>query len=268
MRFTGNNFNEIFDLAMSGNLDRETFQSISLHTRCRIVTAMAGELSVNPRVDQFGIVSQSLARLNCSFEISDDYYEWQEARRKILERVLKQRRYRSTLNVFKHWTKASGEARQDALRTTSNMHQKVYLEGMVPVISIKHTFSSRSPKQLKEGMVLLLLGTFKGDLAKGSGRIRQNIAEEANFDCPIVALNTAHHEMTHGIHFSLAHEYHQGRIRPDHPLYEDARYFHAIEVRHVAIQPMHSSLHEIQAFEYLAETEGCAISQTVCELAL
>jgi hypothetical protein len=267
MRLTGDNFSEIFALAMTGGLDGETLQSLSLHTRCRLIANMADTLKQNPKIDWQDIVSNSLERVSKSFQVSDNYFEWEDAKTRILEKRLKHKKYRSVLNAFRHWSKMPEIVKREALKEVTSLQHATFVEGLADPLPISHTFVHWNPYKIK-GQALMLYGTFNGSFSRSKGKIKQNTHEGAKFNDPLHALDTGLHEMCHGIHFSLANEYHHARIRPDHPLHEEARYFHALEVRKADVPPTFYHAYRAQAFEFLAETGGTRMAQMIYGLAI
>ncbi len=267
MRLTGDNFSEIFALAMTGGLDGESLQSLSLHTRCRLITNMADTLKQNPAIDWHDIVSNSLERVSKSFRVSDKYYEWEDIKARLFEKRLKYKKYRPVLNAFRHWAKMPDSVKRETLRDVTSLQHITFVEGLAESLPISHTFVHQRPFE-NRGSSLVLFGTFNGSFHYGRGRIRQNTHLEAAFNNPYHALETGIHEMCHGIHFSLANEYHHARIRADHPLHEEAKYFHAIEIRKTGIPPHFRNAYKAQTFEFLAETSGRRMAQMVYGLAL
>lgn len=267
MRNNVNDFSDIFDLAAKGLLHGGQIEALSLHTRCRLISGLADVLKKNPAIDWNNIVSDSLGRISKSFQVSDHYYEWEDLKIKILEKRLKNREFRPTLNAVRHWKKMPEAAQKEALVDLSVAHYRTFSEGMGAPVPISHTFVSWMPRK-SQGNVVVLYGTFNGSLARGKGKIKQNIHEAANFGDALHALDTSHHEMTHGIHFFLANEFHHGRVRPDHPLYEEARYFHAMEVRQADVPPMIYNAYRAQMLEYLAEAGGTRVAKMIYELAV
>jgi hypothetical protein len=258
---------EIMDAAMYGPLPRDQIDKLPLHTRCRLIRRMTLRLLEKNHIDWNNMANDSLLSMGKSFEISEAYVDWHDKRKTLLFKKLKEKQFRPVLNAIRHWDHASDQQRKDALRTTVSTQQRVFMEGTAAPLPISHQFVEFKPRRTKDG-VAVLFGTFTGDMNRGSGRIRQSMHAMAKFDDALTALDTGHHEMDHGIHFSLAYEYHHGRIRPDHPLYADARYFHAVEVHDAGIPPSLSEPYSAQTFEVLAGRDGTAIATGIYALAL
>lgn len=258
---------EIMDEAMYAPLPRETIEKLPLHTRCRLIRRMTERLLDKNYIDWSNLGADSLLSVGKSFEISHAYVDWHDKRKTILFKRLKEKEFRATRNIIRHWDHASDDQRKETLRTTVEQQQRVFMDGLAPLLPISYQFVQYKPRKSRDG-IRILYGTFAGNLNSGRGRIKQSVHPLADFDDALTALDTGHHEMDHGIHFSLAYEYHRGRIRPDHPLYEDARYFHAVEVNEAGIPPSLAGPYNAQTFEVLAGREGKAIAAGIYALAL
>jgi hypothetical protein len=258
---------EIMDEAIYAPVTYEQLQQLPLHTRCRLIRHMTQRLLQQHKPGVDDLSAQSLQYMGKSFEISDNYNELQENRLKRLLKKLKEKQYRPLRNTIRHWEHAADHQRQETLRETARVHQRVTMEGIADILPISHSFMRLMPRQRKTGTTVLY-GTFSGDFNAGRGRIRQNIHESAGFDDALIALDTSHHEMAHGIHFSLAFAYHHGRIRPDHPLHDDAQYFHAVKVHEAGIPSILIDAYSTQTFEVLAEREGRSVAAGIYGLAL
>jgi len=93
--------------------------------------------------------------------------------------------------------------------------------GVAERLPLAHSFRNMTSKRIRGIGKTILYGTFHGDMERRKGYITQNINEDAGFNDPEMALDTAHHETTHSIHFGLALAYQDGIIRADHPLHDD-----------------------------------------------
>lgn len=257
---------ELLDEAMYGPLAADQIRQLPLHTRCRLIRHMTAKLLARKQVDWNTLTANSLERLCKSFDISDHYVEWQEKRADILLRQMKRKENKSTLNVFRHWSHSSDAQCKEAIRATARIHQRVFAEGVATLLPVAHVFVLMQPRR-NNGQTNMFFSTFSSSLETGKGRIRQNTHPWV-FGNAHAALDSAHHEMSHAIHFSLAVEYHRRRIRPDHPLHDDARYFHAAEVYKAGVPPSIPSVYNAQTFEVLAAREGASIGKRIYELAL
>lgn len=256
---------ELLDGAMYGPLPAEQIRKLPLHTRCRLIRHMTMKILTSGHVDWNALTEQSLAQISKSFDVSDAYVAWQEKRANQLLRQLKQKPYRQTLNVFRHWAHASDHQRKEALQTTTRAHQRIFTEGVAAPLPVAHVFVNTPPRRFGKN-THMIYSTFTGDIDKAKGRIKQNTHPWV-FDYPHSAIEAAHHEMSHAMHFTLAVEYHYGRIRPDHPLHEDARYFHAMEVRKAGVPPTIPDVYNGQTFEVLAAREGASLAKAIYTLA-
>ncbi len=255
----------LLDQAMYGPLPMEVIRTLPLHTRCRLIRHMTLNILANKHVDWNNLAQRSLELISKSFDVSEGYQTWHEKRKAILMRHIKQKPFRQTLNILRHWGHASDTQRKEALAESASLHHTTFTEGLSYRLPIRHVFVNMRPRR-HNGSTYFLYGTFNGDLEREKGKIKQN-THPLSFNDASDALNTAHHEMSHAIHFSLAVEYHHSRIRPDHPLYEDARYFHAMEVRKADVPPSIPDAYRAQTFEFLAGHEGKSIAQRIYELA-
>ncbi len=263
----------IFEKAMMVGLEEADLDGMTLYTKCDVIYGLVASIRNKEPQRKYGsgrVARESLTTVVGTFEASDNLRRLQDHRRgRLLSEIAQDEKL---LKVFSVWDgPLSDQGRQEALGKSVFMHERVYLQGVADVVPVTHEFFDGGPSENNRNNYILL-GGFTGDLSTGEGRIRQSTSYDyAHFHRLGEALNTAHHEMTHGIQFALANAYHHNRIRPSDPLYDDARMFHAIEMNMAIVpggilKPDDRSAYEQQVHEVLAREEGEAISRGIIEL--
>ncbi len=248
-------------------LSFDEVQSISTSSKCALIRKIIKrrEESQNPVLGDPSVAS--LLTLNRAFNISSGFYEWQRSRRQRLISQFMRPRNRHILTCYRNWDRLSVETRQYILRKSVNLHKDIYIDGLTEKLPYSYVFKEGAYRRTKGGLVLLF-GTFSGDLNTGSSIITQYLQHGELIKNAREAFCTAHHEATHLVQHHLSMMYHKNEIPLSHPLYQEASYFHSID-RHQANIPSHiTDAYNAQPNEGLAEWEGTKISNAIESLAL
>ncbi len=170
------------------------------------------------------------------------------------------------------WGKSiSQQTNKEALVALTQLQEKVYTRGIVDALPIEHEFSDNL-RQCDDRYMQQRLGGFCEDLKAGTGLIKQNSSLLNGFGDVSRAVEVACHEMTHGIQFCFIHAYHHNQILGNHPLHDDAKMLHAINMRNAYIPANVLKRNEQDAYyrqpqERLAFEQGYTLSHHVTELA-
>ncbi|MEM7650943.1 MAG: hypothetical protein AAF204_02530 [Pseudomonadota bacterium] len=258
---------EVFEKAATNPLETKDLESMSLHTRCKIIRNVVDVVSTSMQASASIVARTNLQRLSKSFPVSDAYYQWQDRGLNSFISTLRSRDNKALLDNLRSWDSLPQHLQENSLVQSCKLHQRSYMTGISDTLRVDHEFKD-IPFRISSttGKRSIILGLFKGNLRARKATITQNNNPTFDFTNAEFALDTAHHEMTHAIHFSLALAFSNRTIRQDHPLYKEAEYFHAIN-RYDAIVPSNiTGPYEAQTHEHLAETQGNSLSRAIMEL--
>ncbi len=265
---------DIFDKAMAEGLERSDIDGLTLYTKCDVIHGLVGALrdKVPQRTHGSGRTTRnSLTAIVGTFEASDNLLEFQDHRRKRFLGRMERPENRHVLKAISGWDQFDQTVEKKAAIThATQLHQQVYLSGVADIVPIDYMFKDAIKTQTSRHNIIVV-GGFRGNLSTGEASIRQDTSRHSGFHDPREAFHTGHHEMTHGIQFALAKAFHHNRIRPDNPLYEDARMFHAIELNMAVIpcsilKASDQRAYNQQMHEVMADREGIAISDALMDL--
>lgn len=252
--------------ALQEPLDGITIQEMSLSSRCALIRRVLDAKYKAP-VQEADMGAISLRRLGNSFEISDSFHEWQDTRRDRLRAALKTKEAASVLDTFRHWARSDINIRKQALWRAASIHQRVYMEGIYERLPLSMRFKEGGVLRSKYGLTLVF-ASFSGDLRSGQGRITHYMHDGGMLSDARDAFNSNHHEVTHFLHHHLAVAYHRNHLDHSHPLYHEAKYFHALQVRGATIPAERYQAYLAQPHEAFAHQEGDKISAMIESLAM
>ncbi len=261
---------DIYDSALFEGIDKNDIEKMTLHGRCSLISDIVDALRDKIPQKKLGnakIARSSLTVIVNSFEPSEGFLKYQDHKREQFLRTMSFPENEELLDRISSWSNISESERQETIIKSSSLHQYTYLSGAADRVSINWLFMDQPV--FKDRRNVMLVGGFYGNLSGEFGTIR--VAVDNIFNVEDV-LNNVHHETTHAVQFALASAYHRNRINPSHILYDDARMFHAIEVK-MAVVPCSVLKHteqeayRQQVHEILADNEGRDISAALMELA-
>lgn len=258
----------VYNKALNERLCLDDVAEISLHGKCQIIHDLV--LALKDKLPQRILgtgrhTRESLLLIVKSFEPFDNLLGEQYRRKNILLKEVQCPKNFHILTTIRNWDSSSEEEKKNAIIQSCTLHKKTYLAGIAEVLPVEHIFKQTIATQRDK----ILLGGFHGDMATRQSKISYNTEY---LDNVFEAFHTGHHESTHAIQFDLACAFHYNQIRRDHPLFDDARIFHAIEVNNASILFSVLKSSETQAYseqmsERLAEDEGRLISHALIDLA-
>ncbi len=253
---------EVLERARTGTIEIEDIHTLSLSSRCALIRRMIdADNGVSNRTS-----ATSLLRLSKTFEISEDFHEWQRQRRQSLIRATTKLENLSILDGFRNWHSISLDDKKSALKQSVRLHRDTYVQGLTEKLPFNHEFLEGGLSQKGKNLTLIF-GSFSGDLKTGHCRIRQYQLYGELQRNPLEAFTTAHHEATHLIQHHLSVAFHKNQISPSHPLYQEAAYFHAIDTHKAYIPSAYAEAYAAQPNEVFAEGEGSKISSAIQALA-
>lgn len=263
----------LYDMAIHETIEPEHLENTSLHAKCCVIYNVTKALKEKIPQHEYGTAKHtrnSLTNIVNSFFPSQALLNFQNQKRERFFNHFKKKENSDTRAFISDWDNIEEpETHEKTIVEISKLHSATYAQSVISLASLKYLFSENNLIQNKLNM--LVLGSFYGDLSKESGQIKISKDRRNNSWDAENILDTIHHETTHFIQFSLANDFHHGRIRPDHPLFSDARMFHAIEVNNAIIpsgvlKSTERSAYENQVHEILARQEGAVLSAGVLEL--
>ncbi len=265
---------EVFNTAMHENVQPEQIVDLTLHAKCTLIHDIVDALRRKEPQSKYGTARhtrQSLVTIVDSFSASDELVEFQETKgRHFLYEIANTQNGWLILNNIAAWGSDGADAMKETLVEASKIHMEIYTRGICSVVPVSYLFGDKNKDAQRIGAISL--GGFSGDLKNGIGTIRVADNENAQFHLADKALSTMHHETTHAVQFCLANAFHHGRMSPNHPLFDDAKMFHAIEVKNAIVPSsilknteQHAYVNQVH--EILAEAEGEKLSANLIELA-
>lgn len=265
---------EVFNTAMHENVQPEQVSDLTLHAKCTLIHDIVDALRRKEPQSKYGTARhtrQSLVTIVDSFSASDALADFQARKsRTFLNAIERNENGRSILNNIAAWSDVETDTMKETLIATSKLHLEIYTQGICGIVPVSYLFGDKNKDAQRLGAISL--GGFSGDLKNGTGTIRVVDNENAQFHLADRALSTMHHETTHAVQFCLANAFHHGRMSPNHPLFDDAKMFHAIEVKNAIVPSsilknteQHAYVNQVH--EILAEAEGEKLSANLIELA-
>ncbi|MBU0859888.1 MAG: hypothetical protein KJ667_08115 [Alphaproteobacteria bacterium] len=144
--------------------------------------------------------------------LSENYHAWQAERRRALAQSLASDP--SFPRLLSGWRKAPGDILLETATTFTKTYQRLY---EVPATTVPFRVT-----WLRAGC-----GYTGEHRAPAPGKTEHclafNVGKDSEFRDPAIGLNALHHENTHATQTALAAAFRHDRIKPDHPLYRDAR---------------------------------------------
>ncbi len=194
-----------------------------------------------------------------SFSFSDNMREWVDNRRKAFQRTLGQKRHRHIVDTLTQNVSKSQAHIKKALINLSRLQQAIYAPDSVPRLKTAYDFVSYPPDGFPPPA-----GSFDSDLEQEKGTIGHN-ADQLHLRGPDIAnsIETTCHETTHALQFALAVAFKRGTIRQAHPLYAEARIFHAMKKQKATIPSRLGTAYHAQLAERMAYPEGRALRDMV-----
>lgn len=257
----------LYEKAMWEPLTRSEIGELSVSSRCALIRKMLDTKFGSVKgEDVYGMVKLSLERLSSCFEISADFHKWQNQRRKLFTSRLLRDENSSILEGFADWTHLTLPEKQTVLKDSVQLHVDAYLKGVLPILPYSYEFKEGGVRKSSKGLSYIF-GGFSGNVQTGEARIVQYMLDGRLPVTAKEAFDTAHHETTHLIQHHLAVAYHRHQISMADPLYKDAAYFHAVDVRKSHIPVSEGDAYSSQPHEVLANWEGGSISAIMESLA-
>lgn len=249
----------------------EDIASLSLSSRCSLIREiLLAREAVRGRVnssDSFDASRLSLLNLSKAFEVSSAYYEWEDRRLSSFKKALKEKRNSPILTAYKRWANISVEMQKTALRKSVRLQRNVFAEGFVERLPYRHLFKEGARRQQGYSRVLIF-GGFRGNIKTGSSELVQYTENGRVLLDPKGAFDTAHHEGAHLMQHHLSYAFHKKQISPCHPLFSDAAYFNALDVRGAYLSTEFGECYDAQPVEVLANWQGRAMADIIEELSL
>jgi hypothetical protein len=265
---------DVFNMAVHENVLPEHVKGLTLHAKCTLIHDIVDALRRKEPQSKYGTARHtrdSLVTIVDSFASSDALADFQERKgRSFLNEIERNENGRSILNNIAAWSDVETDKMKETLIATSKLHLEIYTQGICGIVPVSYLFGDKDKNKQRFGS--LNMGGFVGNLKNGTGKIRVVDNENAQFHLADRALSTMHHQTTHAVQFCLANAFHHGRMSPNHPLFDDAKMFHAIEVKNAFVPSailknteQHAYVNQVH--EILAEAEGKKISANLIELA-
>lgn len=264
----------VFNLAMHEEVLPEHVENMTLYSKCSLIHDIVDALKAKVPQSRYGTAShtrKSLTTIVSTFSPTDGFLQYQDQKRRfLLAKISNSDKGQEILSSLSSWNSSKDFFElSDALLKSSRLHLDTYLVGMFDVLPTKYSITRGAGASSR--MNVVNLGGFAGDLKNGKGKIRVNVDDYYDECVATDILNTLHHETTHAIQLCFAHAYHKQKVPPNHPLYDDAKMFHAIEVKNAVI-PVHvlksseQDAYKLQVHEMLADAEGQKISTAIMDL--
>lgn len=260
-----------YERALWEPLDFDEIKDMSVSTRCALIKkVLEAQSNGTNHENVFGMSRISLERLAKSFDITEEFHDWQSRKRRVFTHELTANDNETgklILDSFRNWDSISVEQQQTAVVESAKLHAASYAEGVCEPIPYDYVFKDGAFRRSSKG-VTLVLGGFCGDVVTGRANITQYMQHGMMPNDPLDAFTTAHHETTHLLQHFLACASYRNMITPAHPLHREALYFREVD-RHKANIPSSSfAAYRAQPYEVLAELEGSKIASTIQALAL
>lgn len=195
-----------------------------------------------------------LRSLVTRLRLSREMYQFQDFKREQLIQVLAQDCV--VAENFRCWGEMDNVERMTALSYSLSRHADIYSSHG---LDIQPIFPVAYPKDAERSE--RLMGEFTCDVSSDDFEacllINVDIDE---FQDPIGAYNTAHHEMTHYTHASAGRAAHRGVLHSNHPFYDDTNVLYNLYSEFAFVSPRLYENYHIQPHEHNARYEADHIS--------
>ncbi|MGB1077765.1 MAG: hypothetical protein ACPG05_05600, partial [Bdellovibrionales bacterium] len=241
-------------------------QDLSLVDRCLLIRQILDENPTHYKGNSSAIKT-SLVRLGSSFEISEDFYDWLDMKRRTLLKALKKPRNKDILRGFSSWDSISTEEQKHLLQKSSRLHIKTHMEGIASVMPFQHIFEEGTTVRTKGG-INVVYGGFRASLNPNHGTIVNYTYNNKLQYNALDAFDTSHHEVTHFIQHHFAVSVFNGAISRKHPFFDESSYFLALTTQKAYIPSIYGTAYRWQPYEIMADREGGRISSGIQALSL
>ncbi|GEM_PF-1947076 len=250
---------------LDDRLEIEKLKSLGLTTRCKMIRKILSARTTNPIPS--AIAASALTKIFNSFEISEEFYDWQREKRHLFVTALMDKNNRLILESYRNWNKISPTIQKQAIKKATRIHRDIYVDGVCQPLPYSVNFEERAIR--RTGLNLsIVFGRFNGNIETGEGTITQYMEHGHLLHNAREAFDTTHHETTHLIQHHLSVAFQRGGIKSSHPLRREAACFHEIDRHHVYVSSKETVTYLSQPHEVLAHQEGHKISLAIEALAL
>lgn len=241
-------------------LNSSDVEKLSTSSKCALIRKILKKHSQDQNtVSVLNPAEKSIVTLNNTFNISAFFHDWQRQKRQSLIAEFTKKENRPILTAFRNWKKISNETKQYALRQSVGLHRSIYVSGLTEKYNYNVIFKEGALRRNKDG-IGIVFGSFSGELKTGKSQITQYLYCGELLQDAKEAFNTAHHEATHLVQHHLAVAFHRNSIQPNHPLYNEAEYFHSIDRQAAIVPSTFTEEYKSQPNEVFAHWEGDKIS--------